>query len=125
MVWHLQKYSLMHHVEQYNINPREQFSPAHVVAGYWQNWGAPMDNPPYIPLRCIDTRYNVINIAFANTGSDFATLSFAPANGPVAAFQSDIQFLQSQGKKVLLSIGGEKGALVLTSAAQKQAFIDS
>src|SRR5882757_2983220 len=102
-----------------------QVSPAHVVVGYWQNWGAPTDNPPYIPLRNIDARYNVIDIAFASTGSDFATLNFAPANGTVAAFQSDVQFLQSQGKKVLLSIGGQNGTLVLTGAVQKQAFINS
>jgi len=102
-----------------------QVSPAHVVVGYWQDWGSTTDNPPYIPLRNIDSRYNVIDIAFASTASDFATLSFAPANGTVAAFQSDVAFLQAQGKKVLLSIGGENGTLTLTSAAQKQAFITS
>src|SRR5258708_17129342 len=102
-----------------------QVSPAHVVVGYWQNWGATTDSPPYIPLRNIDSRYNVIDIAFAGTNPDFATLNFAPANGTVAAFQSDVQFLQSQGKKVLLSIGGQNGTLTLTSTAQKQAFITS
>lgn len=102
-----------------------QVSPAHVVVGYWQDWGATSDSPPYVPLRNIDPRYNVIDLAFASTGGDFATLSFAPANGTVAAMVSDIAFLQSQGRKVLLSIGGQNGTLVLTTAAQKQAFITS
>ena len=108
-----------------SVSTFAQVSPAHVVVGYWQDWGATTDSPPYIPLRNIDSRYNVIDIAFAGTNSDFATLNFAPANGTVAAFQSDIQFLQAQGKKVLLSIGGENGTLILTSAAQKAAFISS
>jgi len=67
----------------------------------------------------------VIDIAFAGTNSDYATLTFAPNNETVAAFQSDVQYLQSQGKKVLLSIGGQNGTLTLTSAAQKAAFITS
>ena len=109
----------------FSLTSFAQVSPAHVVVGYWQDWGATTDSPPYIPLRNIDSRYNVIDIAFAGTNSDFATLTFAPNNETVAAFQSDVQYLQSQGKKVLLSIGGENGTLTLTSAAQKQAFITS
>ncbi|HTI08726.1 MAG TPA: chitinase [Puia sp.] len=116
---------MYNNVEKYSSHPGGHVCPTYVVAGYWHNWGVPTDIPAYIPLRNIDARYNVIHIAFANTGSDFATLNFVPAIGSVAAFQADVQFLQAQGKKVLLSIGGEEGALVLTSAAQKQAFINS
>jgi len=102
-----------------------QVSPAHVVVGYWQDWGSTSDSPPYVPLRSIDSRYNVIDLAFATTGGDFATVSFAPNIGTAATMQSDIAFLQSQGRKVLLSVGGENGTLILTTAAQKQAFISS
>jgi len=96
-----------------------------VIVGYWHNWGAATDSPPYIALRDVNPKYNVIEVAFASSGSDYATMSFAPANGTPAAFTSDIQSLQSQGRKVLLSLGGQNGTLLLTGAAQKQAFISS
>jgi len=96
-----------------------------VIVGYWHNWGATTDSPPYIALRDVNPKYNVIEVAFASSGSDYATMSFAPANGTPASFISDIQSLQSQGRKVLLSIGGQNGTLVLSGAAQKQAFISS
>ncbi len=99
-----------------------QVSPAHVIVGYWQDWDATTDSPPYIPLHNVDSRYNVIECAFTNTASDNATLSFTPNS---ADFTSDVPLLQSQGRKVLVSIGGENGTLILTSAAQKQAFITS
>ena len=108
-----------------SLTTMAQVSPAHVVVGYWQDWGSTSDSPPYVPLRNIDSRYNVIDLAFATTGGDFATLAFTPNIGTVATMQSDIAFLQSQGRKVLLSVGGENGTLVLTTAAQKQAFISS
>jgi chitinase len=96
-----------------------------VLVGYWQNWGSPTDASPYIPLRNVNPKYNVIQIAFAETNADKATLKFVPENTTPAQFASDVQYLQSQGKKVLLSIGGENGNLDLTTAAQKQAFVTS
>ncbi|RBL93393.1 glycosyl hydrolase family 18 protein [Chitinophaga flava] len=96
-----------------------------VIVGYWQNWGAPTDASPYIPLRNINPKYNVVEIAFATSGTDQATISFVPENVTSAQFLADVQYLQSQGKKVLLSLGGENGSLNLTSATQKQSFITS
>lgn len=96
-----------------------------VIVGYWQNWGTPTDASPYIPLRNVNPKYNVIEIAFAMSGTDKATMSFVPENTTPAVFASDVAYLQSQGKKVLLSIGGETGTLDLTTTAQKQAFVTS
>lgn len=96
-----------------------------VIVGYWQNWGSPTDASPYIPLRNVNPKYNVIEIAFAVSGSDLATISFVPENVTPAQFLSDVQYLQSQGKKVLLSLGGENGSLNLSTAAKKQAFVTS
>jgi len=96
-----------------------------VIVGYWQNWGTPTDASPYIPLRNVNPKYNVIEIAFAMSGTDKATMSFVPENTTPAAFASDVAYLQSQGRKVLLSIGGETGTLDLTTTAQKQAFVTS
>ncbi|SKA14751.1 chitinase [Chitinophaga eiseniae] len=96
-----------------------------VIVGYWQNWGSPSDASPYIPLRNVNPKYNVIEVAFAVSGSDLATISFVPENVTPAEFLADVQYLQSQGKKVLLSLGGETGSLNLSTAAKKQAFVTS
>ncbi|WP_143306493.1 glycosyl hydrolase family 18 protein [Chitinophaga vietnamensis] len=96
-----------------------------VIVGYWQNWGATTDASPYIPLRNVNPKYNVIQIAFAISGTDKATMSFVPENTTAAQFAADVQYLQSQGRKVLLSIGGQNGTLDLSTAAQKTAFVSS
>ncbi|PSL44911.1 chitinase [Chitinophaga niastensis] len=96
-----------------------------VIVGYWQNWGLTTDPSPYIRLRNVNPKYNVIQVAFAISGTDKATMSLVPENTTPAEFAGDIQYLQSQKKKVLLSIGGANGTLDLTTTAQKQAFVTS
>jgi chitinase len=94
-----------------------------VIVGYWQNWN--LASAPYIRLRDIDSRYNVIEVAFGTTSSDLSTVNFTPEGTTVADFKADIATLQSQGKKVLLSLGGETGTIVLATAANKQSFVTS
>ncbi|SFN30809.1 chitinase [Chitinophaga sp. YR627] len=94
-----------------------------VVVGYWQNWN--LASAPYIRLRDVDSRYNVIEVAFGTTSSDLSTVNFTPEGTTVAEFKADIATLQAQGRKVLLSLGGETGTLVINTEANKQAFISS
>jgi len=96
-----------------------------VIVGYWHNWGSTTGTPPYIRLRDISSKYNVVQIAFAIAAADQATLSFTPEGTSVADFKSDIAYLQSQGKKVLISIGGQDGVVVLGTTTQKAAFVSS
>lgn len=96
-----------------------------VIVGYWHNWGTVGGTPPYIRLRDVNPKFNVIQIAFGVSGADNATISFTPEGTSVADFKADIQTLQSQGRKVLLSLGGENGHLVLSTAAAKTAFVNS
>jgi chitinase len=96
-----------------------------VIVGYWHNWGTVGGTPPYIRLRDVNPKFNVVQIAFGVSGSDNATISFTPEGTSVADFKADIQTLQSQGRKVLLSLGGENGHLVLSSASAKTAFVNS
>jgi chitinase len=94
-----------------------------VVVGYWHNWTS--TSPPYIRLRDVNPKYNVIEIAFGVGGGDQATVNFAPEGTSVADFKADVATLQSQGRKVLLSLGGENGILQLSSATAKAAFVSS
>ncbi|MEH0154057.1 glycosyl hydrolase family 18 protein [Limibacter armeniacum] len=107
----------------------------HVLVGYWHNWN--ISSAPYIRLRDVDPSYNVINIAFAEpTIRDTDnTMVFAPidvnnsGNEPTAAsrqqFIEDVAYLQSQGKKVQISIGGANGVVHLDNDTEKQKFVTS
>ncbi|HEU4551687.1 MAG TPA: glycosyl hydrolase family 18 protein [Chitinophaga sp.] len=94
-----------------------------VIVGYWHNWNDA--NAPYIRLRDVNAKYNVIDVAFAEAGADQATLMFTPDGVSAADFKSDVALLQSQGRKVLLSIGGQNGIVILATATQKAAFVSS
>jgi chitinase len=98
--------------------------PNPALVGYWHNWNDV--NAPYIPLDAIDSRYNVIEIAFAVpvTSTDM-TMTFAPTGNTQNDFIAQVQSLQAQGKKVLLSIGGAGVSIDLTTLTNKNAFISS
>ena len=98
--------------------------PNPALVGYWHNWNDV--NAPYIQLDAIDNRYNVIEVAFAEpvSPSDM-TMVFTPDVVTQQILTSKIQTLQSQGKKVLLSIGGANASIDLTTTTNKNAFISS
>lgn len=54
-----------------------------------------------------------------------STVEFSPVYGTDAEFKSDISYLKSKGKKVVLSIGGQNGVVLLPDNASKQRFINS
>lgn len=96
------------------------------LVGYWQNWNDP--NAPYVDLTAIDSRYNVIEVSFAvpQSGTSYQ-MQFFPQDGGVtqAAFITKIQSLQSQGRRVLISIGGGGIHVSLDNTSEKNAFISS
>jgi chitinase len=95
-----------------------------VVVGYFHNWNAAQ--APYIRLRDVNSKYNVINIAFATPVSiGDMTMTFAPTQQTKAEFISDIQFLQSQGRRVQISIGGADAPVELKTTADRDKFVAS
>jgi chitinase len=98
--------------------------PNPALVGYWHNWSDV--NAPYIPLDLVDNRYNVIEVAFAvPTSSSDMTMLFTPDGITTNQFINKIQSVQSQGKKVLISIGGANTSIDLTTTTNKNAFITS
>ncbi|QRK13261.1 fibronectin type III domain-containing protein [Archangium violaceum] len=93
-----------------------------VIVGYWHNFDNGSTN---IRLRDISPSYNVIQVAFAEPsgGSTTGNMVFTPYNATVAEFKADVAYLKSQGKKVLISIGGANGTIELTTSSAKQNFI--
>ncbi|MGW2248988.1 chitinase [Kitasatospora sp. NPDC001660] len=105
--------------------------PAHAVTGYWQNF----DNGS-TPQRLGDVQsaYDIIAVSFADavptrTGAIGFTLdpglSKALGGYTDAQFRADIKAKQAAGKKVVLSIGGQNGAITVGDAAAGDAFASS
>ncbi|HEX5496065.1 MAG TPA: glycosyl hydrolase family 18 protein [Mycobacteriales bacterium] len=105
--------------------------PRHVLTGYWQDF----DNGA-TPLRLADVpaAYDLVAVAFANTdptrpgGVTFGVdsgLSTALGGYTDAQFTADIATLHAQGRKVILSVGGQNGTVSVSSAASATNFADS
>jgi chitinase len=95
-----------------------------VVVGYFHNWNNA--TAPYIRLKDIDPKYNVVDIAFAIPVSfTDMTMTFNPELQTKAEFISDIRTLQAQGRKVIISIGGADAHVELKTTADKDKFVSS
>lgn len=105
-----------------NPDPDPTPVPSKILVGYWHNFDNGSTN---IKLRDISPKFDVIDVAFAESNGDFATMVFSPYNATKDEFISDIKYLQSKGKKIILSIGGQNGSLELTSKAAEDKFVNS
>ncbi|WAZ23814.1 glycoside hydrolase family 18 protein [Streptomyces cinnabarinus] len=101
--------------------------PKHVVTGYWQNFnnGAAVQK-----LSDVQAQYDIIAVAFADaTGTPGAVtfnLDSAGLGGyTVDQFKADVRAKQAAGKKVIISVGGEKGTVSVNSAASATNFANS
>ena len=98
--------------------------PTPTLLGYWHNWED--TNTPYLAIDSLDSRYNVIAVAFAlPVSTTDMTMTFVPARGSQQEFMSRIQRVRASGKKVLLSIGGATASIDLSTTANRDAFAAS
>ncbi|MEI8202905.1 MAG: glycosyl hydrolase family 18 protein [Bacteroidota bacterium] len=98
--------------------------PMPALIGYWHNWSA--TDAPYIQLDQISSSYNLVEVAFAvPTSTTDMTMTFVPEVVTQQQLITSIQSLQSQSKKVLISIGGATTSIDLTTSVNKSAFITS
>jgi len=98
-----------------------------LLIGYWHTWSGGV---PFVKLRDVNSNWDVINISFAEpvaAGSTDGRMKFVisglTSDYTINDFKADIKTLQSQGKKVVLSIGGYEGFFSLTSAAAESQFV--
>jgi chitinase len=104
--------------------------PAHVLMGYWQDF---TNGATPLTLADVPTSYNLVAVAFGNAGSTPGQVTFSLDSGLSTAlggytdsqFTSDIQTLHSRGQKVILSVGGQNGAISVTDAASAGEFASS
>lgn len=75
----------------------------HELIGYWVGYGPP---GTVLPMRAISPQWDVIIVAFAVPDKN-GTLRFrTPAGMTTEQFKAEIAYMKSQGKKVLISLGG-------------------
>jgi len=78
----------------------------HHLIGYWAGYGRAGST---IPLRDLSQQWDIILVAFATPAANApeGTMQFhTPAGLDDAQFKADIAYLKSQGKKVMISLGG-------------------
>lgn len=74
--------------------------PTKVIGGYWEGWGT-------VSLGSVPAGYNTVFLCFATAATTgTAAVIFTQSVQTDASFRADIQALQSQGRPVLLSVGG-------------------
>lgn len=106
--------------------------PKHTLTGYWHNF---INGSSNIKLSDVPSQYDIIALSFAEMdpakpgGVTFnvdGPLSNALGGYTNADLINDIQAKRAQGKKIILSIGGEKGNVNLNNASPNVTnFVDS
>ncbi len=113
-----------------SVNPPTTGLPARILNGYWHNFN---NGSTLIKLKDVSSAWDVVNVSFAvakisptdgeiefELSSDFDAIGYVDSE-----FKSDVQFLQSQGKKVIISIGGAEGQVRLNTTTARDKFINS
>ncbi len=97
----------------------------HILVGYWHNWHS--DKARFIPLRDISPDYDIVHVAFAvSTPSADGRMVFIPdASSPPSQFRSDVAYLQENGRKVVLSVGGANGSPGIDNEIKEHNFVSS
>jgi chitinase len=105
--------------------------PTHLITGYWQDF---TNGAMPLKLSQVPMGYTIIAVAFANadpsnpggvTFSIDSGLSSALGGYTSANFISDIQTLHSQGRKVILSVGGQDGTITVSDSTSATNFANS
>ncbi|MFI5931603.1 chitinase [Actinoplanes sp. NPDC051494] len=104
--------------------------PAHVVTGYWHNFDNPANE---IKLAAVPTTYDLVAVSFADATSTPGAVTFSIDPGLAASvggytndqFKADVATLHARGKKVIISVGGERGAVAVGDATAATNFANS
>ncbi|MFE6173552.1 chitinase [Streptomyces sp. NPDC056464] len=101
--------------------------PKHAVTGYWQNFnnGASVQK-----LADVQSQYDIIAVAFADATTTPGAVTFnldsAGLGGyTVDQFKADIRAKQAAGKKVIVSVGGERGTVSVNDSTSATNFANS
>ena len=97
----------------------------HQLIGYWAGYGAAGST---LPLREVSPQWDVIIVAFSTpdkNAPEGAMQFHTPAGLDTEQFKADIAYLKSQGKKVMISLGGGGQHFTLADAKRIPNFVSS
>ncbi|MDQ0599259.1 chitinase [Streptomyces canus] len=101
--------------------------PKHAVTGYWQNFnnGAKVQK-----ISDVQSQYDIIAVAFADATTTPGAVTFnldsAGLGGyTVDQFKADIAAKKAAGKKVIVSVGGERGTVAVNDSTSAANFANS
>ncbi|MEV7883049.1 chitinase [Streptomyces sp. NPDC002817] len=101
--------------------------PKHAVTGYWQNF----DNGAKVQkISDVQSQYDIIAVAFADATTTPGAVTFnldsAGLGGyTVDQFKADIAAKKAAGKKVIVSVGGERGTVAVNDSSSAANFANS
>lgn len=104
---------------------RSRTAKRHQLIGYWAGYGAAGST---FPLRQVSPQWDVIIIAFStpDNSTPEGTMQFhTPAGLSPTQFKSEIAYLKSRGKKVMISLGGGGQHFTLAKPGGIRNFISS
>jgi chitinase len=108
-----------------NAIPASGSPNGHKLIGYWAGYGGPGSNSS---LRQVSPQWDVILVAFATPDKNApeGTMQFrTPAGLDTAQFKADIAYMKSQGKKVMISLGGGGQHFTLADPKRVPTFVSS
>ena len=96
----------------------------HWLIGYWHDFTNPSGNT--YPISQVTNDWDVIIVAFANdAGNGNISFTVDPNAGTDAQFIADVAAKRKAAKKVVLSVGGQNGAISLDNATEVTNFVNS
>jgi chitinase len=112
------------------VPPSNGLLPAHFLTGYWHNFNNPANE---LRLRDVPANYDLIAVAFADATATPGRVTFNVDPGLAtsvggytnADFRADIATLHSRGKSVIISVGGELGAVSVSDSSSAANFASS
>ncbi|HEX5205407.1 MAG TPA: chitinase, partial [Actinoplanes sp.] len=112
------------------VPPSNGTLPKHFLTGYWQNF---YNGAAALKLASVPSNYDLIAVAFADATSTPGAVSFTLDSGLAAQvggytdaqFRADIATLHSRGKKVVISVGGERGTVSVASSTAATNFANT
>lgn len=98
-----------------------------VLVGYWHNWaskgrdGYKQGTSASLNLSEVNQAYNVVPVSFMKSDGTTRIPTFKPYNQTDTAFRQEVAQLNSQGRAVLLALGGADAHIQLVKG-DEQAF---
>jgi chitinase len=104
--------------------------PRHMLTGYWQDF---FNGAKALRLRDVPTSYDLIAVAFADATGTPGGVSFTVDSGlsgalggyTAADLKADVATVHGRGQRVVLSVGGQNGAVSVADSGAAANFASS